>query len=310
VARLLDFDDDLEGLGFRSVLYRYQRESIASMITREIDPHAIRDPLGLSLSTINGKDFDLLPATMEVRNERNYVDPTRGGLLCEELGNAFSVLIFYFTRRCFSGTGKTVMILGLILSTLKQLPSPPDTIDEPPVILTPLAIRTFPSGPYSSARQTIFRSQIEIDDPSPRIPSLTEVMCHIARTDPPWVIPNPHSPHGRRLHEKYLELENKFEMTQVNELLQQNTPFYLHPFEAKSDDFNIRRSGSTRPRIMYLSAATLVVVPPNLLSQWYREIGKHCERALRVLVIRSGTKMPSAVVLASEYDVRIQLYLV
>jgi hypothetical protein len=93
VSRLLDFDDDLEGLGFRSVLYRYQRESIASMITREIDPRAIRDPLSLPLSTINGKDFDLLPATMEVWNGRNYVDPTRGGLLCEELGIVFSVLI-------------------------------------------------------------------------------------------------------------------------------------------------------------------------------------------------------------------------
>jgi hypothetical protein len=200
------------------------------------------------------------------------------------------------------------MILGLILSTLKQLPSPPDTIDDPPVVLTPLAVKTFPSGPYSSARQTIFRGQIEPDDSRSRIPSLIELMCHIARTDPLWVVPNPCSSRGRRLYEKYLELENKFEMTQINELLQQNTPFYLHPLEAKSDNFNFRRNGSTRPRIVYLSAATLVVVPPNLLSQWYREISKHCERALRVLVIRSGTKMPSAVALASDYDVRINLH--
>ncbi|EKM82385.1 hypothetical protein AGABI1DRAFT_67996 [Agaricus bisporus var. burnettii JB137-S8] len=291
VARLLDFDDELNGLGFRSVLYRYQRESIASMVSREIDPRAVQDPLGLPLSTINGKDFDLLPATMEVRNGRGYVDPTRGGLLCEELG-----------------TGKTVMILGLILSTLKQLPSPPDTIDEPLVILTPLAVKSFPSGAYASARQTIYRGQIDRDNSSSRIPSLTELVCHIARTDPLWVLPNPHTPRGRRLYNKHLELENQFEMTQVNELLQQNTPFYLHPFEEKSDDWNFRKSDSKRPRIMYLSPATLVVVPPNLLSQWYREISKHCELALRVLVLRSGTKMPSAVALASEYDIILMTY--
>lgn len=94
VARLLNHSDDLEGLGFRSVLYRYQRESIASMVTRELDPRAVPDPLHLSLSTVNGKDFYFQPGTLEVMTERGMVAPTRGGLLCEELGSILPVQPF------------------------------------------------------------------------------------------------------------------------------------------------------------------------------------------------------------------------
>lgn len=196
------------------------------------------------------------------------------------------------------------MILGLILSTLNQLPSPPDTTAEPPVLLTPLALKNFPSGPYASARQSIFQGNFKIDESSSRVPSLTELILHDARTRPLWAVPNPHTRKGHRLYEKHIELESKFEMTSLNELLQRNVPFYAHPREETNDSWSFRRNRSSiGPRIMYLSAATLVVVPPNLLSQWHREINKHCERPLRVLILRSGTKMPSAITLATDYDV-------
>jgi hypothetical protein len=85
---LLKFDDDLEGLGFRSVLYTYQRRSVAAMIKQELDLRARPDPLYLTKSTMDGKKFYLRPGTMEFMSERQDVEPTRGGLLCEELGTS------------------------------------------------------------------------------------------------------------------------------------------------------------------------------------------------------------------------------
>jgi hypothetical protein len=53
---------------------------------------------------------------------------------------------------------------------------------------------------------------------------------------------------------------------------------------------------------MYLSTATLVVVPKHLVVQWQGEIMKHCkDEAVRVL--RVGREWPDVRTLASEYDV-------
>jgi hypothetical protein len=60
---------------------------------------------------------------------------------------------------------------------------------------------------------------------------------------------------------------------------------------------------------MYLTSATLVVVPPNLLAQWNSEILKHClgpeesEDALRFLIVNPKEELPAARLLASNYDV-------
>lgn len=197
------------------------------------------------------------------------------------------------------------MILGLILSTLNQLPSPPETSAGPPTILTPLALKNFPSGQYTSVRGAVFGNQYKIDESASRVPSLVELLLHHARIMPVSNPYNPHKPGGRRLYQKYLELENKFEMTSLNNFLQQNIPFYIDPVDESNDSWSYRRSRNpVGSRIIYISSATLVVVPPNLLSQWDREINKHCERALRVLILRSGTQLPSARALAADYDVR------
>jgi hypothetical protein len=56
------------------------------------------------------------------------------------------------------------------------------------------------------------------------------------------------------------------------------------------------------PRKIYLSTATLVVVPANLVRQWEREIEKHTT-GLKVLVMRSNqSKLPPPAELA-EYDI-------
>lgn len=86
VNRLLDFYDDLEGLGIRSRLYEYQRRSVAAMLRKELDDRDVPDPLYISVQALDGRVFYLQPGTSEVLLERPMTAPCRGGILCEELG--------------------------------------------------------------------------------------------------------------------------------------------------------------------------------------------------------------------------------
>ena len=54
-----------------------------------------------------------------------------------------------------------------------------------------------------------------------------------------------------------------------------------------------RKGKRTSEKVVRLSSATLIVLPPNLVIQWQHEIESHVEKgALDVLVIEADTKMP------------------
>lgn len=83
-ARSMLEDDAIEGM--RSDLYTYQRRSVAAMIQKETCPVDIPDPLFIPIIGIDGREFYMQPATMEILQERPMVQQNRGGVLCEELG--------------------------------------------------------------------------------------------------------------------------------------------------------------------------------------------------------------------------------
>ncbi|TFK61006.1 hypothetical protein BDN72DRAFT_850036 [Pluteus cervinus] len=291
--RLLDFEDDLGGLGMRSTLYRYQRRTVAAMVQREKSTEDIHDPLFVAFKTIKEECFYIQPGTLQILRDCPKVAPTRGGLLCEELG-----------------TGKTVMVLGLVLSTLNQLPSPEVSIMDDRPILTPLAFRHFPSDEFHIARQRLYRDS---DPPDPfrtsRVPSLVEILLHKMRTDPDITIPNTTTSGGACLFSKKLTLADALDSLPLGKLLQANTPFYHYYSGEPTLQYRTDRKATTPgPRVVYLSPATLIVVPANLISQWDREIQKHCEHPLRVFILRTGTRMPSVHSLASDYDIILMTY--
>ena len=76
--------EEIEGM--RSRLYPYQRRSVAAMVQKETQPVDIPDPLFIPIVGIDGSEFYLQPATMEILQERPMVQQNRGGVLCEELG--------------------------------------------------------------------------------------------------------------------------------------------------------------------------------------------------------------------------------
>lgn len=200
------------------------------------------------------------------------------------------------------------MMLALILSTLDQLPSPEESILDPRPVLTPLAFRHFPGPEFVEARSRI--SQGSGSGPSERrpkkkgrdvhsgqFPSLVETLLHYCRTQP-----------GR------LDLRNAQELLQERHLwrpLVRNVPFYHHYELAFPEAARSRRgSASLGPKMMFLSGATLVVVPNNLFHQWRAEIMKHCYDVLRILEVRNDKMdLPRPDGLAS-YDVGTCEYIV
>ncbi|EMD38224.1 hypothetical protein CERSUDRAFT_152945 [Gelatoporia subvermispora B] len=269
----------------KSQLHPYQRRSVASMINREINPPCTPDPLYLPIVGINGQIFYIQPATMEVLRDCPKVAQAPGGILCEELG-----------------TGKTIMTLSLILSTLDQLPSPPEDVWDPRPIFTPLSLRHFPFVEAVAmrkrlrARRAKDKEQAESLEDCDQVPSLVELLLHYCRVHPESI--DLHKPETHELLERPGLLDK----------LLSNTPFYYQFDSPERSPRSPRNKVKVVPKKIYLSSATLVVVPANLLRQWETEIWKHCVADLRVLVLRSTTELPSVSALASRYDIIVMTY--
>ncbi|KAJ7772955.1 SNF2 family N-terminal domain-containing protein [Mycena maculata] len=290
--RLLDFSDGLDTLGLRSTLRKYQRRSVAAMVQKEMHLCDVPDPLFVpvdGLSKWSSPAFPtmwLQPGTMELRLECPRVAPCRGGILCEELG-----------------TGKTVIILALVMSTLRQISEPAPAILDMRPVLTPLAFRHFLSSEFGMART----HNEGKDDPStpPHVPRLVELLLHRMATKPLTFIPESSAKHYAALQK---EVDN---LNHYAGPRKDNIPFYLdYQNEPKfGADERCSRQPKQGPRLLYLTSATLIIVPINLLMQWETACSVHCDDSLRVCVLRSREQqMPPARELASQYDIVLMTY--
>ncbi|KAI9466079.1 P-loop containing nucleoside triphosphate hydrolase protein [Lactarius psammicola] len=173
------------------------------------------------------------------------------------------------------GTGKTIMTLALVLATIDQLSKPEESIHDARPVMTPLAFRHFPDSKFEASRKRLSRGRASI------------------------------STHHLHLRRNVEWLQNRG----LQSLLDLNSPFYLQSEEPVTSKRSRRKDASRGFRKMYLTSATLIVVPPNLLAQWNSEILKHClgpdetDDALRFLIVKPKDELPSVRVLASDYDI-------
>ena len=177
-------------------------------------------------------------------------------------------------------------------------------MDDRPV-MTPLSFRHFPSSECISARKQFFRGTEGAFTPqSSRVPSFVELLLHHKRTTPDTSIPNTTTVQGQLSYERHMDIVSKVEQIYPDQLLRATTPFYYHFEEDPTANQRTRRNRTDPgPRRVYLTSATLIIVPTNLLGQWDREIQKHVEYPIRMLILRPGTPMPHVTSLASDYDV-------
>lgn len=186
------------------------------------------------------------------------------------------------------------MTLSLILSTVDQLPTPPEVLETATPVLTPIALKFFLSEPYSDARKSAAINRRGAKDEQLGVPSLLETMIHYVRINSESVGLQP--------------AEEELREARLWEPIMANTPFYFRrDVKTTNRKRPLRITGAKSPPVLtYLSPATLVLVPQNLLGQWENEINKHCTAQIpqRVLIIQKDVKIPSPKQLASDYIVR------
>lgn len=181
------------------------------------------------------------------------------------------------------------MIIALVLATASQLPDPEESKldenefkdDERPV-MTPLAFRHFPSAVYALARKRAGLGRKGIQ----RVPTLVELLVHYFALSK--------ATSGR------LAFADELEASHLWPFIRANKAFY-HVYDTKKS--GSRTPLNPGPRTMYLSSATLVIVPLTLLGQWKTEIDKHCHDCVRYLIVRPSMALPDARKLASDYEV-------
>ncbi|KAF8447641.1 P-loop containing nucleoside triphosphate hydrolase protein [Boletus edulis BED1] len=262
--------------GLRTTLYGYQRHSVAIMLHRESSTSPVLDPLYIPVSCMTGFHCYVRPSTMTVLRECPTYSPSQAGILCEELG-----------------TGKTVMIIALVLATASQLADPEGSMVDHRPVMTPLAYLHFPSTEHALARDRAGLGQRVIQ----QVPSLVELLIHYfsslkATTGRP-------------------AFADELKATHLWPVIQANKPFYHHykgELLAEALKRSSRRAATNLcPRTMYPSTATLVVVPLALLDQWKTEIDKHCYDNVRYLIVRRSMDLPDAKKLASDYEVSFRM---
>ena len=179
------------------------------------------------------------------------------------------------------------MTLALILATLDHLPEPPEEGGKE--IMTPLTLRHFPQSPYCDFRSRVMGTRLRrllfVREKRQRFPSLVEILCDYTRK----------LPSSTNLRDA--------EDLPLWDCIKKNVPLFFHFHTDKECGSSERLRRFRWPRLMYLTTATLVVVPPALQAQWYSEILKHCSNSVRTLVLKSRKDFPPVVSLASDYDV-------
>ncbi|KAF8517568.1 SNF2 family N-terminal domain-containing protein [Hysterangium stoloniferum] len=252
-------------------LYKYQRRTVARMLQQELDPGHAPDPRYVPIHDAqdSSKFFYLQPSTLEILSSIPSYPQARGGILCEEMGS-----------------GKTCIMLGLITATRYQLSSPEESelgIPKRPV-LTPLSLFHFRSKIFREARKAA-----HIQHPTGELPSLVELTSDFVTVSPEFL--------------RDSDRENLRDRPHLSDPLEYNQPFY-HVYSPAPVKRTQLKAGDQGPRKMYLTTATLIIVPAAILQQWGSEINKHCEDGcLRVLSLHGNKPVPSARELASRYDI-------
>ncbi|WWC90504.1 uncharacterized protein L201_005440 [Kwoniella dendrophila CBS 6074] len=264
-----DLFDSLEAfenpLRVRTNMYRYQIRSVARMIKMEMQPEKFVDPIFIPIKEA-GRDgiYYLNLNNWDIQRHPGWYDLPRGGILCEQMG-----------------TGKTLMCLSLITSTLHQptLP-PPNNIDLSPII-TDLAERTYPFASNSDLRALTgypkHKTKLEF-------PSLVELCSNVIATNIPSAVNDPN----------VLDI--------FRPLLERKLFYCTLPPDDECARYSKKKTADQAVKKVYLAKGTLVIVPQILIHQWQSEIDSHLEENALKVYNATNDELPSIEELL-EYDV-------
>lgn len=289
----------------RCRLYGYQQNSLAKMLQREAAPLRQGDVYYVEKTS---------PCILTGQERTYYFDPDKyefhraasipiysdvqGGLLCDEMG-----------------AGKTIVCLALILATLDQMPQPP--ANPMASAVTSDMARTFPAQEYQgndpshADQHRLVTAAFGAPSPGERIsrnphkrvrttPPATA--CLQVRVPGSITLVQMAAHRLRTTHACRAELRETLPV-QIQKVLGPSSAPYFFLWPPAPTHVSRLSQGRAAVRV-YVSSATLVLVPPSLFVHWQEEMKKHCdEQALRVLAMSDlREELPRASVLAQEYD--------
>ena len=286
-------------------LYGYQQNSLAKMLQRELRPTRHCGPYYVEKTT---------PCSSTSQVDKYYFNPDtyafyrpssiptyldiKGGILCDEMG-----------------VGKTTVCLALILATLDQMPQP--ELNPMCSAVTSDMARAFPARAYQGVDPAHTHTQ-RIVTAAFGAPSPGERISRKPHKKMPQAAPKPALKRGRvsgtvslvqiaahRLrttHACRSELRETLPLQLQTILGPLSAPYFL--LWPPAPTHVSRQSQGRAPIRVYVTSATLVLVPLTLLVHWMEEIEKHCEEnALRILTVSDmREELPRASLLAQNYD--------
>ncbi|KAF9574370.1 hypothetical protein EC968_006705 [Mortierella alpina] len=240
--------------GMRTKLYQYQKNSLWKLLRRELCPDFILDPSFIPMQDMEGQAYylDITNDGLAICRSPSAVwDDAQGGIICEDMG-----------------TGKTCLCIALILQTLHQFSLPPS-------INTRLHSEFYPYVPsqiisVQDGDDCIAVPELVLPAGS-EIPSLRDLAATSVKMN---------GIEYRRAHD--------FISPNTMSMLEDISVYYYEEEAPTRKRTSRTRQGNTedQPSEIYLSSATLVIVPSNLTDQWLNEINKHTEDfALKTLEI-------------------------
>jgi hypothetical protein len=176
--------------------------------------------------------------------------------------------------------------------TLYQLSTPEESLIEPRPVLTPVCLRHFRTLDILESKGIVYGDRNAVENIA-SFPTLAALISHQLRSDVDT--------------SRFRKKEDIMSSFSFWPEIKQNVPFYLQT--SRKEVLTSKRDGISRypmlfpPRRIFLSTATLVIVPPHLFIQWQSEIHKHCEDGLRVLTLNYSDNMPCAEELANNFDI-------
>ncbi|KAI8908150.1 SNF2 family N-terminal domain-containing protein [Powellomyces hirtus] len=251
--------------GMKSTLFGYQKNTLWKLVQREVLPQMVLDPNMVEFQTADTQQpYYYCVDTGEVCKDPVFYEDSTGGIICEDMG-----------------VGKTCICIALILHTRHQTSQPPvDCVDGEVHVELDTTWRAFLTDSNDSSGSE--------NGSSPHRPvlSLQQLAARsILTQDVPF------KNFERKLPEH------------LYQLLRRSRKSY---FKAPTEAYRFSRSElEAKPASrVFLSSATLIVVPDTLVDQWRTELNKHVfDLVLEVLVLtRNSDKTPSETELL-EYDI-------
>ncbi|KAJ3130364.1 hypothetical protein HK098_002593 [Nowakowskiella sp. JEL0407] len=285
-------------------LFAYQRKSVSKMLSRE-------SPTTTHLDLTLTKHYDILTNEpyyiddekmfLEVFQHPVYYADVQGGILCEDMG-----------------TGKTLICIAVILSTLNTRSSPPSLLGSTKLQLDDefvLGVQRYCGRTRGNNGDSLFlrslmalvSQPISFSSILSMVPSsFRSVLKRLWEKNPPFYVTRDYNIDDYAALACDDDITANTDALEVEQVVNNNQTINTERYSKKKQKSEKK---------MYVSSATLIIVPDTLLDQWQTQFNVHTDlngntedgEGVRYLVLTGNMVTPPANIL-SVYEIVLTSY--